>query len=118
MPVPTSTNRAAPSACIRSTDCAQRTGAVSWSSSRRRISSGSVVGDAVTFSTTGHDGVVISSAASVSASPSRANAISGLWKAPLTGKGTTRRAPASVASTPARPTASPSPEITIWPGSL
>ena len=51
-------------------------------------------------------------------SRSRAGAMNGVWKAPLTAIGMTFLAPSSLATAAASSTASGSPAMTTWPGAL
>ncbi len=96
----------------------KRTGEVSCRSRSPRACAPSATGSAVTFETTGNAGSPKVTPSNAAPSPGSATAISGEWKAPLTGRGTTRFAPFFLASSPARRTASTSPEITTCPGAL
>jgi hypothetical protein len=82
------------------------------------ISSGSLVGLAVTLATSGTEGARRAVSSSASAMMSAAGAISGEWNGALTGSMIERRAPRSAASAMARSTAAAWPLTTICPGLL
>ena len=73
----------------------QRTMPVTCSTSRLRISAGSLIGRASTLATTGTTGAFISTLPSASAIASAAGRISAQWNGALTGSGSARLAPAA-----------------------
>ncbi len=91
----------------------QRTGAVSWSTSKRRARAAVVTASAVALASTGKRGSANSARSSTSRRWLAAGAISGEWNAPLTLSGMTRFAPRALHAAPAFATASGSPEITV-----
>ena len=96
----------------------QRTMPVTCSTSRLRISAGSVIGRASTLATSGTTGAFISTLPSASAIASAAGRISAQWNGALTGSGSARLAPLALAISIARSTAALLPETTTCPGAL
>src|SRR5690606_38708782 len=104
LPAPTSTKRVTPpSEAIHSMLSRQRTRPVTCSTSRRRRTSGSVSGRAVTLATTGVEGATILASARAAAISSAAGCISGQWNGAETFSGMAR-APSSLAFSMARST--------------
>src|SRR3989440_6329006 len=120
VPGPASMKRAsAPaSSAARCMHVTHRTGAVSWSASRRRARVASRTGSAVALAITGNAGSRNGARSSASRRWFAAGAMSDEWNAPLTLRGTTRLAPRARHAAPAFATASGSPEITVWSGAL
>ena len=115
LPEPISTKRVTPpSVAIHSMLSRQRTRPVTCSTSRRRMTSGSLSGRARTLATTGTTGATIFASARAAAISSAAGCISGQWKGAETFSGIAR-APSSLAFSMARSTAAFSPEMTILP---
>src|SRR5437870_1039484 len=119
-PGPTSMKRAsAPaSSAARCMQVTHRTGAVSWSASRRRARVASRTGSAVALAITGNAGSRNGARSSATRRWFAAGAMRDEWKAPLTLSGTTRLAPRALHAAPAFATASGSPEITVWSGAF
>src|SRR3989449_9146944 len=101
--------------CMQDT---HRTGAVSWSASRRRARVASRTGSAVALAITGNAGGWNGACSSVTRRWFAAGAMRDEWNAPLTLSGTTRLAPRALHAAPAFATASGSPEITVWSGAF
>src|SRR6266480_3895570 len=119
-PGPTSMNRpsAPASSAARCMQVTQRTGAVSWSASRRRARVASRTGSAVALAITGNSGSWNGACSRASRRWFAAGAMRDEWNAPLTLSGTTRLAPRALHAAPAFATASGSPEITVWSGAF
>src|SRR5436853_425094 len=102
-PGPTSMKRAsAPaSSAARCMQVTHRTGAVSWSASRRRARVASRTGSAVALAITGNAGSRNGARSSASRRWFAAGAMSDEWNAPLTLRGTTRLAPRARHAAPA-----------------
>src|SRR5229473_4365882 len=101
--------------CMQDT---HRTGAVSWSASRRRARVASRTGSAVALAITGNAGGWNGACSSATRRWFAAGAMRDEWNAPLTFSGTTRLAPRALHAAPAFATASGSPEITVWSGAF
>jgi hypothetical protein len=97
---------------MNATDSRQRTVPVTCSTSRLRISSGSVTGRAVTFATTGTTGALTSMSARARCIASAAGCINAQWKGAETGSISARFAPRSLASLAARSMADAVPDST------
>src|SRR6266513_412006 len=107
VPGPASMKRAsAPaSSAARCMHVTHRTGAVSWSASRRRARVASRTGSAVALAITGNAGSRNGARSSASRMWFAAGAMSDEWNAPLTLRGTTRLAPRARHAAPACATA-------------
>src|SRR5213596_1566479 len=119
-PGPTSMKRAPvpASSAARCMQDTHRTGAVSWSASRRRARVASRTGSAVALAITGNAGGWNGACSSATRRWFAAGAMRDEWNAPLTLSGTTRLAPRALHAAPAFATASGSPEITVWSGAF
>ena len=118
LPAPISKNRVTPWPAIYATDSRQRTVPVTCSTRRRRISSGSVIGDASTLATSGAAGGLMVTPANAFAIASAAGCISAQWNGADTGSSMARLAPFVFAISTARSTAALSPETTTCPPPL
>src|SRR5437667_438259 len=120
LPGPASMKRAPvpASSAARCMQDTHRTGAVSWSASRRRARVASRTGSAVALAITGNAGGWNGACSSVTRRWFAAGAMRDEWNAPLTLSGTTRLAPRALHAAPAFATASGSPEITVWSGAF
>ena len=119
---PNSTKQRAPSACIARTCLIHCTDDVMCFVSIATESAPPAVyaGAPVTFENIlAPDAGLIDAAAACTLAPNAlpAGAISGVWKAPLTLSGTTRK-PLACSFADSAPTAASVPEMTTWPGSL
>src|SRR5260370_1096299 len=92
---------------MKATDSRQRTVPVTWDTSARTISPGSLTGLASTLATTGATGGLTATAASACAMASAAGCISAQWKGAETGSSMARRAPLPLAISPPRAAAGP-----------
>ena len=103
---------------MNSTLSRQRTVPVTCSTSRRRMSAGSLMADARTLEMTGTDGARIVTFASASAIASAAGCISEQWNGADTGNGSARRTPCAFPTSATRSIADLWPDSTTWVGSL
>ena len=120
LPAPVSMNFVTPpppfscDSAIHCTLSRQRTRPVTCSTSRRRMSTGSLTGRAVTLATTGTDGLLILAAASADSISTAAGAISGEWNGADTGRAIALT-PLALAAAMAASTPAFVPDITTLP---
>ena len=117
-PGPISTKVVVPDSARRNSVCRHRTGLHSWALNNAGQSAAESWALASTLAMTVTSGSWVAQSEIALRKRSRAGAMNGVWKAPLTGSGMAFLAPRPLAAAMAASTESGSPASTTWPGAL